>query len=191
MDTPRPHDRALADARDQGYTWDEIAMRLATTPSAARHRHAAYARSRHEALHAPANFVTSDTTCIRRQARHSKPRTAYVSTLRRHRSARVHLSSAETRRARTGAAELARARDRPACTRAIRCPGSRDRDRPVALATGPRRSCRMGSTPASRLRACDDAVRRDSEFTRLTASFGRMPGGGAAPFDPVRARGSW
>lgn len=32
MDTPRPHDRALADARDQGYTWDEIAMRLSHHP---------------------------------------------------------------------------------------------------------------------------------------------------------------
>lgn len=50
---------AVADARNQGYTWDEIAMRLATTASAARHRHAAYARR--EGPHAPASFVTSDT----------------------------------------------------------------------------------------------------------------------------------
>lgn len=51
---------AVADARDQGYTWDEIAMRLATTASAARHRYAAYTRSMRE-LGAPASFVTSDT----------------------------------------------------------------------------------------------------------------------------------
>lgn len=56
----RLHD-AVADARDQGSTWDEIAMRLATTASAARHRHAAYARARRERPHAPASFVTSDT----------------------------------------------------------------------------------------------------------------------------------
>jgi hypothetical protein len=52
---------AVADARDQGYTWDEIAMRLATTASAARHRHAAYARFRRELLRAPSTVVTSDT----------------------------------------------------------------------------------------------------------------------------------
>lgn len=52
---------AVADARDQGYTWDQIAMRLATTASAARHRYVAYARSRRELLRAPASFVTSDT----------------------------------------------------------------------------------------------------------------------------------
>ena len=37
------HD-AVADARDQGYTWDQIADRLATTESTARRRYAAYAR---------------------------------------------------------------------------------------------------------------------------------------------------
>jgi hypothetical protein len=38
----RLHD-AVADARDQGYTWDEIARRLATSESTARRRYAAYA----------------------------------------------------------------------------------------------------------------------------------------------------
>ncbi len=52
---------AVADARDQGYTWDEIAMRLATTASAARRRYAAHARSRRELPCAPASLVTSDT----------------------------------------------------------------------------------------------------------------------------------
>lgn len=52
---------AVADARDQGYTWQEIAARLATTASAARQRHAAYTRSRRELLRAAAGFVTSDT----------------------------------------------------------------------------------------------------------------------------------
>lgn len=33
----------VADARDQRYSWDAIATRLATTSSAARHRYAAYA----------------------------------------------------------------------------------------------------------------------------------------------------
>jgi len=33
----------VADARDQRYSWDAIATRLATTISAARHRYAAYA----------------------------------------------------------------------------------------------------------------------------------------------------
>jgi hypothetical protein len=37
---------AVADARDQGYTWDDVAMRLGTTASAARHRWGSYARSR-------------------------------------------------------------------------------------------------------------------------------------------------
>jgi hypothetical protein len=37
---------AVADARAQGYTWDDIAMRLATTASAARHRYGAHARWR-------------------------------------------------------------------------------------------------------------------------------------------------
>ncbi len=37
---------AVADARDQGYTWDAIADRLATTVPAARHRYAWYARAR-------------------------------------------------------------------------------------------------------------------------------------------------
>jgi hypothetical protein len=35
---------AVADARDQGYTWEEVALRLATTASAARHRWGSYAR---------------------------------------------------------------------------------------------------------------------------------------------------
>lgn len=52
---------AVADAREQGYTWNDIAMRLATTASAARHRYAAHVRTRHELLSAPASFVTSDT----------------------------------------------------------------------------------------------------------------------------------
>jgi len=38
----RLHD-AVADARDQGYTWDQIADRLATSESTARRRYAAYA----------------------------------------------------------------------------------------------------------------------------------------------------
>jgi hypothetical protein len=38
----RLHD-AVADARDQGYTWDQIADRLATSESSARRRYAAYA----------------------------------------------------------------------------------------------------------------------------------------------------
>lgn len=37
---------AVADARDQGYTWDEVALRLATTASAARHRWGSYVRWR-------------------------------------------------------------------------------------------------------------------------------------------------
>jgi hypothetical protein len=52
---------AVADARDQSYTWNEIAMRLAITVSAARHRYAAYAQSRRERLHEPASVATSDT----------------------------------------------------------------------------------------------------------------------------------
>jgi hypothetical protein len=38
----RLHD-AVADARDQGYTWDQIADRLATSETTARRRYAAYA----------------------------------------------------------------------------------------------------------------------------------------------------
>jgi len=41
----RLHD-AVADARDQGYTWDQIADRLATSESTARRRYAAYANWR-------------------------------------------------------------------------------------------------------------------------------------------------
>lgn len=53
---------AVADARDQGYTWDEIAMRLATTVSAARHRYGAYARPRNELTRSgPSITTTSDT----------------------------------------------------------------------------------------------------------------------------------
>ncbi|MDQ1394206.1 MAG: hypothetical protein QOF30_3183, partial [Acidimicrobiaceae bacterium] len=37
---------AVADARDQGYTWDEIADRLATSVSTARRRYAAYSHWR-------------------------------------------------------------------------------------------------------------------------------------------------
>lgn len=37
---------AVADARDQGYTWDDIAGRLATTTPTARRRYADYARWR-------------------------------------------------------------------------------------------------------------------------------------------------
>jgi hypothetical protein len=36
-------DDAVADARDQGYTWDQIADRLATSNSTARRRYAVYA----------------------------------------------------------------------------------------------------------------------------------------------------
>ena len=47
---------AVADARDQGYTWNQIAMHLATTTSAARHRHATYARSRRDLyVHRPSS----------------------------------------------------------------------------------------------------------------------------------------
>lgn len=46
---------AVADARDQGYTWNEIATRLATTASAARHR------SRHELRREPSSLATSET----------------------------------------------------------------------------------------------------------------------------------
>ena len=41
----RLHD-AVADARDQRYTWDDIAQRLATSTTTARRRFAAYARVR-------------------------------------------------------------------------------------------------------------------------------------------------
>ena len=41
----RLHD-AVADARDQRYSWDEIAQRLATSTITARRRFAAYARLR-------------------------------------------------------------------------------------------------------------------------------------------------
>ena len=41
----RLHD-AVADARDQRYSWDEIAQRLATSTTTARRRFAAYARIR-------------------------------------------------------------------------------------------------------------------------------------------------
>jgi hypothetical protein len=37
---------AVADAKDQGYTWDQIASRLATTTATARRRYAAYTRWR-------------------------------------------------------------------------------------------------------------------------------------------------
>lgn len=37
---------AIADARDQDYSWDEIASRLATTATVARRRYSAYARTR-------------------------------------------------------------------------------------------------------------------------------------------------
>lgn len=39
---------AVADARDQGYTWEQIATRLATTASTARQRYAAYVSSRRD-----------------------------------------------------------------------------------------------------------------------------------------------
>lgn len=38
----------VADARDYGYTWSQIADRLATTVSAARNRYAGYAIWRHQ-----------------------------------------------------------------------------------------------------------------------------------------------
>jgi len=41
----RLHD-AVADARDQRYSWDEIAQRLATSTTTTRRRFAAYARMR-------------------------------------------------------------------------------------------------------------------------------------------------
>jgi hypothetical protein len=37
---------AVADARDHGYGWDDIAMRLASTPAAVRRRYSAYTRWR-------------------------------------------------------------------------------------------------------------------------------------------------
>jgi hypothetical protein len=37
---------AVADARDQDYSWDDIASRLATTAATAQRRYAAYARTR-------------------------------------------------------------------------------------------------------------------------------------------------
>jgi len=37
---------AVADAREQGYTWDQIASRLTTTTATARRRYAAYTRWR-------------------------------------------------------------------------------------------------------------------------------------------------
>lgn len=37
---------AVAEARDQGYTWDEIASRLAASPAGARRRYGPYARSK-------------------------------------------------------------------------------------------------------------------------------------------------
>ncbi len=37
---------AVADARDQGYTWDQIASRLATTPTSACRRYGPYSRWR-------------------------------------------------------------------------------------------------------------------------------------------------
>jgi hypothetical protein len=40
--TDQLHD-AVADARDQGYTWDQIADRLATSVTTARRRYSAYA----------------------------------------------------------------------------------------------------------------------------------------------------
>ena len=52
---------AVADACDQGYTWEQIATRLATTASAARHRYAAYVRSRRELPRGPSSLGTSDT----------------------------------------------------------------------------------------------------------------------------------
>jgi hypothetical protein len=52
---------AVADARDQDYAWNDIAVRLGTTASTARHRYAAYVRSRQELLRAPDNFVPSNT----------------------------------------------------------------------------------------------------------------------------------
>jgi hypothetical protein len=39
---------AVADARDHDYSWDDIAMRLATTVATARRRYADYARWRKE-----------------------------------------------------------------------------------------------------------------------------------------------
>jgi hypothetical protein len=39
----------VADARDQGYTWTEIASRLAINPTTARRRYAAYSRRRRSA----------------------------------------------------------------------------------------------------------------------------------------------
>jgi hypothetical protein len=45
---------AVALARDQDYTWDDIARRLATTAISARRRHAGHARSR------PALFSDGD-----------------------------------------------------------------------------------------------------------------------------------
>jgi hypothetical protein len=45
----------VADSRDEGYSWDAIAARLADTVSAARHRQATYAiwRRRHPDSDAP------------------------------------------------------------------------------------------------------------------------------------------
>jgi hypothetical protein len=37
---------AVADARDHGYSWDDIALRLATSPNAVRRRYSAYTRWR-------------------------------------------------------------------------------------------------------------------------------------------------
>ncbi len=43
-------DEAVAEARDQGYSWDQIAGRLATTATAARRRHAGCVAWRRVAL---------------------------------------------------------------------------------------------------------------------------------------------
>jgi hypothetical protein len=42
------YDDTVADARDHGYRWEEIAQRLAISPATARRRYAAYARWRRE-----------------------------------------------------------------------------------------------------------------------------------------------
>jgi hypothetical protein len=59
---------AVADARDQDYTWNDIAKRLGTTASTARHRYAAYVRSRQELQYGPDNFIPSNTP-----ASHARP----------------------------------------------------------------------------------------------------------------------
>lgn len=51
---------AVADAHDQGYTWDEIADRLATSVTTARRRYAAYTKWRNAQPLDPDNNVPSE-----------------------------------------------------------------------------------------------------------------------------------